>query len=218
MLLQLAGIGGQPQQDSTREALSYMMGQQRLAADEADRKVRQSQNEEENRYRMKALEAQVNQKDQGSRMHGLISLVGAARTPEELKFAQAALRSELGLPEMPAGVPEKTYDKDPKLQGSSSGQSTAADILGAVGSGVSTLLRPDQWNWGGIFEDKTPVFNPVQEQKVQAEKDKAQQFQAALQWMAENSGVAPRDTSLDYLLKPTTQYTGQASPVRQPKL
>jgi hypothetical protein len=107
-LLQLAGIGGQPQQDSTREALSYMMGQQRLAADDADRKVKMQQAEQENAYRMKALDAQVNQKDQGSRMHGLISLVSAARTPEELKFAQDALRSELGLS---AGVQEKTPEK-----------------------------------------------------------------------------------------------------------
>ena len=192
-----------------------MMGQQRLASEDADRKVKMQQAEQENAYRMKALDAQVNQKDQGSRMNGLISLVGAARTPEELRFAQEALRSELGLV-LPTVVPEKTYDKDPKLK-STSGSSTAADVLGAVGSGVSTLLRPDQWNWGGIFEDKTPTFNPVKEQKVQAEKMQAQQFQAALQWMAENSGVPPRDTSLDYLLKPTTQYTGQASPVRQPK-
>ena len=78
-LLQLAGIGGQPQQDTTREALGYMMGQQRLASEDADRKVRQLQNEQENAYRMKALEQQSANADATGLFHACSSEMDPTR-------------------------------------------------------------------------------------------------------------------------------------------
>lgn len=103
-LLQLAGIGGQSQQDSTREALSYMMGQQRIASEDADRKVRQQQAEQENQYRMKALDAQVNQKDNTAALHALGLLYANTMDPTERARIGAHISSLTGMPTGPATV------------------------------------------------------------------------------------------------------------------
>ena len=147
-LLQLAGIGGQPQQDSTREALSYMMGQQRIASEDADRKVRQQQAAQENAYRMKALDAQLNQKDNTAALHALGLLFANTTDPTERARIGAHIASLTGMPTGPAVAPEKTYENDPKLQpgykapstggpmtADKAGQATAqvvGNVLGAV--------------------------------------------------------------------------------------
>ena len=149
-LLQLAGIGGQPQQDTTREALGYMMGQQRLQADDADRKVKMQQAEQENAYRMKALEQQANMQTQSAANAELALaadlLYRNVPGSEGHSYGQSILARRLG--PKPVAVPEKTYENDPKLQpgykapstggpmtADKAGQATAqavGNVLGAV--------------------------------------------------------------------------------------
>jgi len=190
MLLQLAGIGGQPQQDSTREALSYMVGQQRLAADEADRKVRQSQAEQEFQLRMEALKQQTGQRDQGARLHSIGSWVSSAVTPADRAAALLALRNELGIVDQVAGkTPEQIKGDgyadalDDKNKPAPTGGPTIVDrikanpgkVIGegvrAIPSVVGTGYNNLKGNWHQFVNtvfgipDEVPIYN--QQMKLQ---------------------------------------------------
>lgn len=86
-----------------------MMGQQRLAADDADRKARQSQAEQENAYRMKALDAQLNQKDNTAALHALGLLFANSTDPVQRASLSAHIRKLTGMEDEPAAAGEKTY-------------------------------------------------------------------------------------------------------------
>lgn len=148
-LLQLAGIGGQPQQDSTREALSYMMGQQRIASEDADRKARQLQAEQDNAYRMKALDTQVNQKDNTAALHALGLLFANSTDPVERAKLSAHIRSLAGMPEEPVVTNPETAAaernrlslEEAQKRNASFQEATSAKNLGRTASDLTGFLH-----------------------------------------------------------------------------
>jgi len=149
-LLQLAGIGGPPQQDSTREALSYMQGQQRLLAEEADRKVKQQQADQEHEYRMKALEHQdssLMQAEKTARVHALTAILnGMLPTNPLYAVYSKAIQNELGI-ESPQAPTEKTHVGDLTTPASTastimSNDPSVANRIGSLGKQVPRTILP----------------------------------------------------------------------------
>ena len=164
-LLQLAGIGGQPQQDTTREALGYMMGQQRIASEDADRKVKMQQAEQENAYRMKALEQQMGQKDDAEKVRAASTILASSTNPEERAFAMSLLgyapNGATASPDAAAAERNRLSLEEARKRNASFQEATSARNLGATVKNVFGLLHSPQKTSEAVVNNFGEFWGPT---------------------------------------------------------
>lgn len=225
-LLQLAGIGGQPQQDTTREALSYMQGQQRLAAEEADRKVREQQAMQEHQYRMKALEQQsahYGQEADAANLRALATVIGSTiqGTPEHSAAVNAWMKAT-GQP-MPVVPVEKTHVEDvtnPPVVSSPFVDKFKANPGRTIGEGIRAIpsaIGTGVGNFAGNFHDMVNTVAGISNEPIYNQQLKLK-FSPEL--LAHIQATYPQTSTMsDYLNAVNQQLVGGgASPQLQPQI